>query len=161
LVGRAQCRLIPAPPTSAQTSPAPRSISQGGYVAADGCKPRVLVTSQLDDARRDLRVDRVVSRSASIAVNQAGQSFIVVGRVQALQLPPGDSQQLARPSIGEYPRLEVVQDDDSALFSSVQDDPAINGVTESLFASGVTDSLYSHMSFNRLLDSRGYLGYVH
>jgi hypothetical protein len=36
----------------------------------------------------------------------------------------------------------VVEDDDSALLSRVQDDPAIHGVTESLFASRVTDSLY-------------------
>jgi hypothetical protein len=38
----------------------------------------------------------------------------------------------------------VVEDDYSALLSSVQNDPAIHGMTDSLFASGVTDSLYFH-----------------
>ncbi|MHB8611711.1 MAG: hypothetical protein ACYDAL_04675, partial [Candidatus Dormibacteraceae bacterium] len=52
-------------------------------------------------------------------------------------------------------RLEVVEDDDSALLSFVQDDPAIHGVTESLFASGVTDSLYSH-THPALLLTAGY-----
>lgn len=109
-----------------------------------GREPRVLVASQLDDVRRDCSVDRVVSRSASIAVNQAGRSFFALGLPQAPQLPLGDSQQLACLSVDQRSRLQVVENDDSALLSSIHDDPAIHGVTESLFASGVTDSLYFH-----------------
>jgi hypothetical protein len=60
-----------------------------------------------------------------------------------LELPLGDTEKLGRLSVDQSPRLEVVEDDDSALLSSVQDDPAIKGMTESLFASGVTGSLYS------------------
>jgi hypothetical protein len=63
---------------------------------------RVLVASQLDDARRDCSVDRVVSRSASIAVNQAGRSFFAVGLPQALQvavmtMSPSDTPVAALP----------------------------------------------------------------
>jgi hypothetical protein len=68
----------------------------------------------------------------------------VIFEPQALQLSLGDSQKLGGRGVDKRPLSKVAEDDDAALLSCVQDDPAIHEVTESIFASGVTDSLYFH-----------------
>src|SRR5229473_944009 len=111
----------------------------------------VLVSGQLDHSGGDGSLDGVVSRSAPVAMRQAGRPFLGVGLVKTLELSLGDSQKLSCRGVDQRPRGQMVEDDDSALLSCVQDDPAIHGVTESLFASGVTDSLYSHIGWNASL----------
>lgn len=107
----------------------------------------VLLARQLDDAPSNCRLDRVVGRAASIAVCQAGNAQLPEAPVEALQLPLGDAEQRGRFLVDQGPRLEVRQDGDATLLSSVQNDPVPHGVTESPFASGVTDSLYSHTHY--------------
>lgn len=77
-------------------------------------------------------------------MGQASPPFSTYACVHALELSFGHTRELGRLGADHDSGLEVVEDDDSALLSRVQDDPAIHRVTESLFASGVTDSLYVH-----------------
>jgi hypothetical protein len=94
----------------------------------------VLVCGQLDLSGSDRSLDGVVSRSAPVAVRQAGRPFLGVSLVKALELSLGDSQKLGCRGVDQRPTGQVVKDDDSALLSCVQDDPAIHGVTESLYS---------------------------
>jgi len=51
-----------------------------------------------------------------------------------------ETQELNRLGVNQRTRLEVFEDHDSALLSWVQDDPAIRGVTESLYSHRVIPS---------------------
>ena len=119
----------------------------------------VLVFGQLDHSGSDGSIDSVVGGWASVAVDQAGDPAFQVGLLKTLDLALRSCRQgpllfqaalswrlrSKKPGVSAL-RCQVVEDDDSALLSSVHNDPAIHEVTESLFASGVTDSLYSHSS---------------
>jgi hypothetical protein len=105
----------------------------------------VLVSGQLYHSGRDGSLYGVVGRSAPVAMGQGRRPFFRVGLMQALQLSLRDPQKFGGLGVDKRPRRKVAEDDDSALLSCVQDDPAIHEATESLFASGVTDSLYSHI----------------
>ncbi len=91
------------------------------------------------------RIDPVTSRVvASIAVGQARDPLVDEGLVQALNLAGRDAEQGGRLGVDEGAGFRVAEDGGATLLRSVQDHPVPHGVTESLLASGVTDSLYFH-----------------
>src|SRR5712692_4523925 len=51
---------------------------------------------------------------------------------------------MGRLAVHQGTRVQVVEDGDTTLLSSVQHDPVPHRATESLYASPLTESLYSH-----------------